>query len=263
LFEGGVRTPAFIHSPLLSSESRGTTFEGLFHVSDWLPTIMGGMLNSNIDSRSEAKEWYGINQWDAMTSSSNDADMGSTSTFPRTELLLNIDYLDSEGHVNDGIKVGLIKDNYKLIMNEVSVDWFPVPEDETEVVEERLKPANFLFNLKEDPTEAINLVGKQRDIMKDLRVQMKTYMDTLLQPSNFRPDDSASAWTAWQRNDESDHPLLGPWLSDDVSEGLLTSNVLKNYPDRWHFETDMILDKKSASSTIMNEEGEMISKDDA
>ena len=44
LFEGGVRVPAFVHSPLLPASARGTEYEWLFHVTDWLPTVVGGML---------------------------------------------------------------------------------------------------------------------------------------------------------------------------------------------------------------------------
>ena len=53
LWEGGTRGPAFVHSPLLPPEARGTTHEGagcsatpsphhlagLFHITDWMPTL--------------------------------------------------------------------------------------------------------------------------------------------------------------------------------------------------------------------------------
>lgn len=39
--EGGVRTDAVIYSPIwVSSSLQGTTYDGLAHVTDWLPTIM-------------------------------------------------------------------------------------------------------------------------------------------------------------------------------------------------------------------------------
>ena len=40
LFEGGVHVEAFIFSPLLSSKLQGSTYDNLFHVSDWFPTIL-------------------------------------------------------------------------------------------------------------------------------------------------------------------------------------------------------------------------------
>jgi arylsulfatase A-like enzyme len=40
LFEGGTKVEAFVYSPLISEDLRGTTYGGLFHVSDWFPTIL-------------------------------------------------------------------------------------------------------------------------------------------------------------------------------------------------------------------------------
>lgn len=34
-FEGGVRSVAFLHSPLLPPQSRGTKLDGLMHIADW------------------------------------------------------------------------------------------------------------------------------------------------------------------------------------------------------------------------------------
>jgi arylsulfatase B/arylsulfatase I/J len=254
LFEGGVRTPAFIHSPLLSEDVKGKTFDGMFHVSDWLPTILGGMMERGIEERTESNNWYGLNQWDALTNpsmyeattttdgESQDSTVEESSIeYPRSELLLNIDYLDSEGHVSDNVKVGLIKDGYKFILSEVGLSTFPVPTDEQAVVENRLRPSNYLFDLNEDPNETTNLIGKERDITKGFREDIKEYIDTMLRPSKYRPPDD-DAWRAWEKDDTSEHPLLAPWLNDNVPEGMLTSTMLQNYPDRWAFESNLPTD---------------------
>ena len=39
-FEGGVRVPAFVHSPAIEASRRGTTYDGLFHITDMLPTAL-------------------------------------------------------------------------------------------------------------------------------------------------------------------------------------------------------------------------------
>merc|ERR1719267_325119 len=39
-FEGGVRVPAFVHSPLLPASRVGTTVSGLIHVTDLAPTLL-------------------------------------------------------------------------------------------------------------------------------------------------------------------------------------------------------------------------------
>jgi hypothetical protein len=249
-----VRTPAFIHSPLLSEDVKGKTFDGMFHVSDWLPTILGGMMERGIEERTESNNWYGLNQWDALTNpsmyeattttdgESQDSTVEESSIeYPRSELLLNIDYLDSEGHVSDNVKVGLIKDGYKFILSEVGLSTFPVPTDEQAVVENRLRPSNYLFDLNEDPNETTNLIGKERDITKGFREDIKEYIDTMLRPSKYRPPDD-DAWRAWEKDDTSEHPLLAPWLNDNVPEGMLTSTMLQNYPDRWAFESNLPTD---------------------
>lgn len=40
LWEGGIRVPAFINSPLIPSERRGIQSDELYHVTDLLPTIL-------------------------------------------------------------------------------------------------------------------------------------------------------------------------------------------------------------------------------
>ena len=40
-FDGGVRGSAFVYSEMLPESVRGSTYEGLMHISDWYPTICG------------------------------------------------------------------------------------------------------------------------------------------------------------------------------------------------------------------------------
>ena len=46
LFEGGVRVPAFIHAPRYVPA--GATYDGIFHISDWLPTLVEGFVGGNV-----------------------------------------------------------------------------------------------------------------------------------------------------------------------------------------------------------------------
>lgn len=40
LLEGGTKVDAFVYSPLMDAAYRGTVYNGLFHVTDWFPTIL-------------------------------------------------------------------------------------------------------------------------------------------------------------------------------------------------------------------------------
>lgn len=49
-WEGGVRPAAFVSSPLLPAASRGRTFHGIVHETDWLPTFaaLAGVLRTGV-----------------------------------------------------------------------------------------------------------------------------------------------------------------------------------------------------------------------
>ena len=57
--EGGVRVPAFIHSPLLSSG--GQINNDLLHITDWFPTLL-----QLAGVSTKEKEVDGYNIWDAI-----------------------------------------------------------------------------------------------------------------------------------------------------------------------------------------------------
>ena len=59
-WEGGVRTPAFIHSPLLGAS--GISVDHLIHVTDWLPTFMKAAGASDEEIGAIAMD--GVEQWD-------------------------------------------------------------------------------------------------------------------------------------------------------------------------------------------------------
>ena len=51
--------PAFVHSPLLPKSAWGSVFGGLFHVSDWLPTLAYGLQGRALPSGT----YDGVDQW--------------------------------------------------------------------------------------------------------------------------------------------------------------------------------------------------------
>ena len=108
LWEGGTRTPAFVHSPLL--ERSGYVNHEMIHITDWLPTLvhLGGASSGGDDDPLD-----GFNQWDTISAGEPSA---------RNEIVYNID----ETMPNAALRIG----DMKLLWgnNSVHSDWYPVLE---------------------------------------------------------------------------------------------------------------------------------------
>ncbi|XP_068244525.1 arylsulfatase B-like [Palaemon carinicauda] len=93
MWEGGVRGPAFIHSPHLPNP--GTVTNQLHHATDWFRTIIditGGTTTDEVD---------GISQWDALAGFSNP---------PRVKMIHNMYY------TGNSFKAGVRLENYKMLI---------------------------------------------------------------------------------------------------------------------------------------------------
>lgn len=141
LWEGGLRVPAFVHSPLLPA--KGVVSHQLFHITDWLPTLLRAAgAKPDLLKR---QGWDGINQWDALHTPP--ACPGRAG--PRTEAVLNL-------HMNWGRLEGAIREGpYKLMvdMRRRASDWIaPIPAGS-------LDYAYSLFDVEKDPYEQVNLAA--------------------------------------------------------------------------------------------------------
>jgi arylsulfatase A-like enzyme len=95
IWEGGTRVAGFVHSDLLPASVKGTISNSLFHVTDWLPTIVamaGGNTARNLPLD-------GHNQWPTLMGKSVDA---------RTEMLygLNPAGIGQAGPPKAGLRMG-------------------------------------------------------------------------------------------------------------------------------------------------------------
>jgi arylsulfatase A-like enzyme len=75
LFEGGVKVDAFVYSDAFATSLRGSTYTGLFHVSDWFPTIVG--LAGKQYSPVAGYELDGFDQSDALLSATSNGASGA------------------------------------------------------------------------------------------------------------------------------------------------------------------------------------------
>jgi hypothetical protein len=85
---GGVGATAILHSPLIAEEYRGTTYTGMMHITDWLPTLMNRATDGEWTGSFSGADIDGVDLWDAITT-------GDSST-QHEEIVF---YVDSESAV--------------------------------------------------------------------------------------------------------------------------------------------------------------------
>jgi len=174
-FEGGVRVPAFVNSPLLPTSARGATLNSLVHVSDWLPTLAFGLQGSIDSAVALSGSFDGVDQWSAirLAGSSFGDDLA-----PRTDLECGMDYLVgsvvSSGSGSTVVAASDIKDvagclvsiagdyTFKLLWNEENVGWTE-PSGENSPIDYNHTAASsrygaYLFDISSDPYETMNLL---------------------------------------------------------------------------------------------------------
>lgn len=81
LFEGGVRSQAFIWSPLYLPQLRGTSWSGLMHITDMVPTIMS-LVGGPTPQAVEGEVADGVDVWPALL---------ENAPSPRVEIVHNVD----------------------------------------------------------------------------------------------------------------------------------------------------------------------------
>ena len=62
LWEGGMHGVGFVTGGAFPDARRGTTYNGLIHVSDWFPTIVEGVVGASVNGT----KLDGHNVWDAV-----------------------------------------------------------------------------------------------------------------------------------------------------------------------------------------------------
>ena len=225
LFEGGVRSHGFIHSPLLPASRAGTRHAHLMHMSDWLPTILEGVLGCTKDELAGATlpshvvndyaQIDGLEHWSALTAR---PDSERAATAPRDELLLNIDYLDGGGDYLGYFKAALIVGDMKLIWNEKNISWFE-PSSEYNFHVNSIKVSGrltALYNISNDPEEIHDLKAQHPGTTKKMLTKIQSgYLPGMTQ-SNFRSADKG-CYTIWDKIN-----FVRPWVDDTLAEGETT-----------------------------------------
>eukprot|EP00618_Florenciella_parvula_P012680 CAMPEP_0119541914 /NCGR_PEP_ID=MMETSP1344-20130328/53251_1 /TAXON_ID=236787 /ORGANISM="Florenciella parvula, Strain CCMP2471" /LENGTH=784 /DNA_ID=CAMNT_0007586015 /DNA_START=147 /DNA_END=2498 /DNA_ORIENTATION=- len=220
LFEGGMRVPAFVHSPSLIPEAKaGTTYYGMFHIVDWLPTIVEGVMQAQVNPElvysggpnglGEDRQLDGMSHWDALVGGAPP---------PREEMLLNIDYLD--GSLAYGSQplgydtAALVHGPWKLIVNSGELDWYETPDTIDGAVSlfssEVVNPHTYLFNVVDDPEERTNVAEAYPHTVDRLLERIAYYRSSMV-TCEWRGDDVKAMHTVHSTGGG----FIGPWYEAD------------------------------------------------
>jgi len=199
VWEGGVRTPAFLHYPRLNKT--GVVLDDLVHVTDWLPTLLNaaGVSQEELDQEG----WDGVSQWEMIQSA-------GLTPGARREMVVNLEEEDGQT-----TRAALRVDNYKLLVKPGPGEWIPDPstwgedvhrptwreEDPSNFWEEgptareenlakqsRMDAEKMLFDISIDPEERENLAPFLPDLVDQLEARLEELRLDLVPADN--PDNT-------------------------------------------------------------------------
>ncbi|KAH8066315.1 sulfuric ester hydrolase [Aureococcus anophagefferens] len=242
LFEGGVRVPAFVRAPKYLP--RGATYDHPFHVTDWVPTLLNGLLGAPPladaslyaapppakkpaapkSAAAAALETHfaahpvassgldGVDQWLALAATGRKDDVNATP--PREEMLLNIDYLDgslafTSAPLNYDV-AAIYALGWKYIANSGDLGWYKTPR--TRDAEVKLEVLDAASANRRDAGVLVLDANSKFEVSSP-----HSYL--------FRVLDDASE----QNNLASDHPdvrdgFVGPWWKVEDAPPPLSAN---------------------------------------
>ena len=238
LFEGGVRVPAFLHSPLLPAERIGARHSGLFHLTDIVPTFLD-LAGAKMDP-SKARQLDGISQVQALW-------YGAPA--PRHAVLLQA---DSYGYRKDPLGFsfgGLVQDDWKLLVNvthagscspdshqfKVSRKCYDEPSELAHLAYAEASVAHigtggttmsyakyfngtYLFNLADDPTETVDLKEQYPEVYAEMLQTLASELSSMSETAYAcgeccRGGSCADLYSVFADND----CYVTPWAEDKPS----------------------------------------------
>jgi len=189
LFQGGVKGVGFINGGdnVIPSKLRATNSNILSHVIDWLPTIVQGLAGQELP---DDIPFDGISMWDALM------DPEQAQKWERNTLFIHIR--------NNGSFGGLIDGDYKYIVGEQQyTGYFPCGSTQIPDYE---STSEWLFDLKADPYEAINVVAEHGDLAKKYKAMIGEVV------SGNRFQELQSAQTYPEGSPDLHDGVWSPWL---------------------------------------------------
>ncbi|XP_077991531.1 arylsulfatase B-like, partial [Glandiceps talaboti] len=207
LWEGGVRVPAFVTSPLLKQEVRGTVCNKLFHVTDWFPTLVH-LAGGNLDG---TKPLDGFNQWETISEYKSKRTIRKDALIAMNQLRMypthKTEEFDSKNTSFDiGMHAAIRAGKWKLLTGGPGEHiWSPPMEmNKKNVPDNGPVPYSsvYLYDIENDPEERINLASRKTDVVKKILQLLGKYLKGAIAPNvTIKP----------KINYDKMGNLLGPW----------------------------------------------------
>jgi len=225
LFEGGTKVNAFIYSTQLKAV--GATYGGLFHVSDWFPTLLDAAGASYTPA--SGYELDGVSHWSYLKKLSSNS-VSDVADGPRQHMLYNY-YIDVEEKTWDSGTVRAVRNTqYKLIETYTDngySDWNSA--DELEEDDDVLSSqetctqgsatssgtyTSFLFDLTNDPYETTNLYDddKYSAVIDELEGKLDEYAVNVKEDVEDAKTTKA-CYPAWKEAGN----VIVPWAKKEKS----------------------------------------------
>lgn len=237
LFEGGVRVNSFIYSPMLPNWRRGIEYGHMFHVTDWLPTIVEGFLGDGDETL--PKHIDGVNHYGQL--------MGRRDEAPRDTIVHNIDLWNDDGYVlerRDTPQAALRKGDLKLVVGFEPSSWY-IPQTvacEDEITKycspgyEELDDCitdgynrTYLFNITADPYETTDLARSHPNEVQEMQKYLEYHIRGMVWPV-WMGYDYDDAYATWLEN----HAYIGPFFDNGAlsnkTEPLNSDNMADDKP---------------------------------
>jgi len=142
-FDGALKLPALVYSPLLETTRDFTAYSKLMHHVDWLATF-AALAGADVDKLLDSDDFDSKNHWPTMLEAA--ADRNSSSDYePRDEVIFSVDATSASLRVRQ----------FKVMLNRSVSDYFEPDESSSGCL--AASSDHFLFDIENDPTEATNL----------------------------------------------------------------------------------------------------------
>jgi arylsulfatase A-like enzyme len=214
IWEGGTKVAGFVAAPgradILPASVRGTQHPGLFHVTDWLPTL--ATLGGGTTARNRPLDGF-----DILPALAAGPGAGAS---PRTEMLYNINPLCGKGQAKAptaAIRVGdhkLLSYCYNVsgVGGSTATGPFAAPAG-AKNVDPELTKGPVLYDLSADPGERHNIAAANPDIVAKLLARLKVYAAASVEPMQWDPPYQGPGYfcAACPKRSQNGNGVNVPW----------------------------------------------------